>query len=95
MAGKSCISYEFPGAVYLLDGEKHLYWVSEIVFRLIEKAMSKACSNEDTEETIEEERVEQFLFYVTVLVNLLYYKVCGNESNHPAKGVVAHLKAQN
>ena len=65
VAGQTFISGEFPAAVgHKMDGYEHfndVFTATQEVVGLVEQAVSQSGSDENTEETVDEERVEDVL----------------------------------
>ena len=79
MGGKTFISCEFPRAIgNLVDGQQHLYdmvdTAEEIVW-LVEEAVTQACTDEYSQETIDEQRVEELVFYFCFFIKFFYYYI--------------------
>ena len=71
MTGETCIAGPFPTSIgQELYRQYHFPEMMKIVFRLIEQAMSQACSDEDAEKAVKEQRFKLVIadFFVSLLV---------------------------
>ncbi len=69
VAGKSFISGEFPVSVrHEFDGKNHFPKMRQVISRGIEQAVSQACADQNTKETIKEKRVKLLFFYLFIPV---------------------------
>jgi hypothetical protein len=91
MGGETLKPSEFPRVIrHLADGQEHLYDMvetAEEIIWLVEETVSQTSSYEDSQEAVDEERVEKLIFYMCLFVKFLYYKVRQNESYQPAKRI--------
>ena len=93
MACQSLVAGELPPSVgQEMDGQKHLYEpfaAGEEIVRLVEDAVAQACTDENSEETVDEQRVEQLVFYLLFLIQSSDHKVGQRQSDEPAQRVPA------
>ena len=94
---QTAVACEVPVAVSgELDGQEHLYEVfprGEIYVGLIEQTVPKACSDEYSDEAVEEQRVEQFVLYLLFLIQPSYYEIGQDKSDEPAERIPVHGEA--
>jgi len=61
----------------------------EIVFGLVEEAVSQSRPDEYAEEAVEEERLELIVAYFLVAVLLAYHEVSQSDAHNPQHAVIA------
>ena len=92
MAGQPLITDEAHARAREAYGEPHLNEageVVEVVLRLIEDTMPQAGTEQDAEEAVEEQRFEELVLNLLILIEFLYYKIGTGQAQHPKEGVEA------
>lgn len=88
---QSGITAEVPTATrQYLYREQHLDETAdtaEVIPKVIEEAMAEACTHEDTDETVEEQRIELLVRYLLLPVQPPHDEVCCHESHSPHQRV--------
>ncbi len=87
VAGKSAISYKFYASLrHETYGQQHLNEMlaaCKVILRLIEDAVSQACSGQYSNKAVDEQRLKSLLFDAAVLVESFDYKISGHKTDHP------------